>query len=168
MSELEKMKITMEKMELERAEMVAEIEAQIENALASMTVGIDDSASEYGSSRPSSRMSSHSGGRPRSRRPSDASKARHMRSFGTESTLAESLEDEDTGDRNNDTIHEDPEGEQNEAELPKKKRFSAEGADLQAQDGMNAVDEGISERSDKIAQKVYQIQQKVCTLLLSL
>ncbi|KAF8873029.1 hypothetical protein BD779DRAFT_1679434 [Infundibulicybe gibba] len=40
----------LEKMEPERAEMVAEVEAQIERALASMAVDIDNS--DYGSSRP--------------------------------------------------------------------------------------------------------------------
>jgi hypothetical protein len=43
---------------------------------------------------------------------------------------------------------------------PKMKRFSASGGEGQ-QDGMSAVDEGISERSDRIALKVLQIQQKV-------
>lgn len=155
MNELEKMRETMERMEQERAEMVAEIESQIERALASMTIGMDES--EYGSSRPSSRLSSAS--QPRSRRASDAGKARHMRSFGTESTLAESVEEDDlplvTKHSINDVIEE-------EAELPspKKKRFSSFGVD-NTQDGMHAVDEGITEKSERIAQKVLEIQQKV-------
>jgi hypothetical protein len=48
----------------------------------------------------------------------------------------------------------------------KKNRFSASGVDGQ-QDGMTAVDEGISERSDRIAAKVLQIQQKLENALAS-
>ena len=157
------MKDTMDKMEQERAEMVAEVEAQIERALASMAVDIGDS--DYGSSRPHSRLSNMSGSQ--SRRPSDA--AKYLRSFGTESTLAESYGQEieaveessttDKLDRENAIIEEDEEDE--ELTAPKRKRFSA--SEMNApQDGMNAVDEGISQKSDKIAQKVLEIQQKVC------
>jgi len=168
MVELDQMKDTMDRMEQERAEMVAEVEAQIERALASMAVDFD---SDY--SRPGSRQSSAVGSV--SRRPSDASggvKHRQLRSFGTESTLAESYDDEDTGAqvtshdvtskiREATTIKEDDEEEPEQPLTPsKKKRFSA--SDLEGQqDGMNAVDEGISLRSDKIAQKVFEIQQKV-------
>jgi hypothetical protein len=155
------MRETMERMEQERAEMVAEVEAQIERALASMAVELDDS--DYESSRPQSRLSNVSGSR--SRRTSDASKARHLRSFGTESTLAESyaedieaVEEEETTEtivRETSTIAEDE-----EEPTTKKKRFSASELEV-PQDGMNAVDEGISQKSDKIAQKVLEIQQKV-------
>ncbi|CAA7265804.1 unnamed protein product [Cyclocybe aegerita] len=169
MLELERMRETMERMEQERAEMVAEVEAQIERALASMTVGIDDS--DYGSSRPQSRLSNASGSL--SRRPSDAAKSRHLRSFGTESTLAESygedietIEEDDSEKpvRETGTIVEDDEEEQQTA--TKKKRFSASEMDA-PQDGMNAVDEGISQKSDKIAQKVLEIQQKLESALAS-
>lgn len=166
MFELDQMKETMDRMEQERAEMVAEVEAQIERALASMAV---DFESDY--SRPGSRLSSAAGSI--SRRPSDASagvKHRQLRSFGTESTLAESYDDEGAGAqvtthdvtskiREATTIKEEDEGEQ-PLTPSKKKRFSASDLDGQ-QDGMNAVDEGISFRSDKIAQKVLEIQQKV-------
>ncbi|KAF8168101.1 AEX-3 domain-containing protein [Crassisporium funariophilum] len=172
MVELERMKETMDKMEQERAEMVAEVEAQIERALASMAVDIEDS--DYGSSRPQSRLSNMSG--PRSRRPSDATKSsRHLHSFATESTLAESYgediepvdEEEEARiekqERETNTIEED---EEDETVHNKKKRFSA--SDMEApQDGMNAVDEGISQKSDKIAQKVLEIQQKLETALAS-
>ncbi|KAJ7783780.1 AEX-3 domain-containing protein [Mycena maculata] len=167
-SELDRMRETMEKMEQERAEMVAEVEAQIERALASMAVDIDES--DYGSSRPSSRFSSRPGSRmssaSRSRRTSDAaSSKRPLRSFGTESTLAESYEEGDLEhkpkplDRETGTI---PEGEEDEvpASPARKKRFSASETDM-PQDGMNAVDEGISQKSDRIAQKVLEIQQKL-------
>lgn len=179
--ELDRMRETMERMELERAEMVAEVEAQIERALASMAVDVDES--DYGgelSSRPGSRMSAaRSASGTRSRRASDAVKkagnagaeenasangGSRLRSFGTESTLAESYERgmDDTlvhgkTDRETDTITEE---EETPVSPTRKKRFSATQAEV-VQDGMMAVDEGISERSDRIAQKVLQIQQKV-------
>ncbi|KAJ7169903.1 DENN domain-containing protein [Mycena filopes] len=168
-AELERMRETMEKMEQERAEMVAEVEAQIERALASMAVDIESDYEGNDSSRPNSRLSSRPGSRmsstSRSRRASDATK-RPLRSFGTESTLAESYEAADLDmehvkklDRETETI---PEGEEEEtpASPNRKKRFSASETDL-PQDGMNAVDEGISQKSDRIAQKVLQIQQKL-------
>jgi len=148
--------------------MVAEVEAQIEKALASMAVDIDDS-DEY-DSRPASRLSSNSGGllsRPnsrtsRSRRTSDAAMRKQLRSFGTDSTLVDSYDPlrEEAQVKHElakeDVIEEEDEG----SSSPMKKRFSASGGERQ-QDGMTAVDEGISERSDRIAQKVLQIQQKL-------
>ncbi|KAJ3842351.1 DENN domain-containing protein [Lentinula raphanica] len=164
LSELGRMKETMETMELERADMIAEVEAQIERALASMAVGVDDS--DYGS-RPSSRLSNASSA-PRSRRASDAAKSRHLRSFGTESTLADSYEGDELGgpilaptERANGTIQEEEETEDvTVVDLKKKKRFSASEVDA-PQDGMVAVDQGITEKSDKIAQKVLEIQAKL-------
>ena len=170
------MRDTMEFMEQERAEMVAEVEAQIEKALASMAVDIDDSDED--DSRPASRSSSRPAScisRPdsrasRSRRASDAgSRMKQLRSFGTESTLVEP----------SDHVKEEAQAkldltkgavieEEDEIPLsPTKKRFSATGVEGQ-QDGMTAVDEGISERSDRIAQKVLQIQQKVRSSLMIL
>lgn len=166
------MKDAMDTMELERADMIAEVEAQIERALASMAVGVDDS--DYGS-RPSSRLSNASSA-PRSRRPSDAGKSRHLRSFGTESTLAESYEGGELRgpilaptERANGTIQEDQEEDEDgtdTAEIKRKKRFSASEVDA-PQDGMVAVDQGITEKSDKIAQKVFEIQAKVSLSLQS-
>jgi nicotinamide N-methyltransferase len=163
------MRETMERMEEERAEMVAEVEAQIERALASMAVDVEES--DYGdmSSRPGSRMSAARSASGRSRRSSDVVKdgsvnsGSRLRSVGTESTLAEQYENGDETlvhgktDRETDTIAEEDETPSSPA---KKKRFSATQGEL-VQDGMMAVDEGISERSDRIAQKVLQIQQKV-------
>ncbi|KAH9849744.1 AEX-3 domain-containing protein [Lenzites betulinus] len=177
LQELEDMRTTMEKMEEERAEMIAEVEAQIERALAHMAVDVDDS--DYGGSRPSSRMSSRSAPAPR----------RPLRSFGTESTLAEAysagdLREEFTlkPERATGTLLEQPEEEERAAAATegereqrekeqdekekKKKRFSAADMDAQ-QDGMKAVDEGISQKSDKIAQKVLQIQRKLENALAS-
>jgi len=162
------MRETMEYMEQERAEMVAEVEAQIEKALASMAVDIEDS-DEYDSrpgsrlsSRPSSRLSRPSSRTSRSRRTSDAAH-KQLRSFGTESTLVEPYDPvrEEAQARLDLSKEEVIEEEDEAAASPaKKNRFSASGGEGQ-QDGMTAVDEGISERSDRIAQKVLQIQQKV-------
>jgi nicotinamide N-methyltransferase len=171
--ELQKMRDTMDTMEQERADMVAEVEAQIEKALASMAVDIEDS-DEDDDSRPGSRMSSSSVGRPsrpnsrasRSRRTSDAGTRKQLRSFGTESTLVETYEimrEEAQGKlelAKEEVIEEEDEAPQSPT---KKNRFSASGDGQQ--DGMTAVDEGISERSDRIAAKVLQIQQKVESLI---
>lgn len=147
------MRETMERMEEERADMIAEVEAQIERALANMAVDVEDS--DYGS-RPSSRMSSRSA--PTTyRRPS----SRGLRSFSTESTLAESYEGEGGEARQNLATGTVPEEEEEEELKSKKKRFSASFGDL-PQDGMTAMDEGISQKSDKITQKVLAIQRKVC------
>ncbi|KAG6381179.1 DENN domain-containing protein [Boletus reticuloceps] len=178
--ELERMREAMDHMEQERAEMVAEVEAQIERALASMAIDVDES--DYGgelSSRPASRMSTsaRSASGTRSRRASDATKSgshessgSRLRSIGTESTLAESYERgvDDTlvaskSERETDTIAEEEEAPVSPI---KKKRFSATQSEV-VQDGMTAVDEGISERSDRIAQKVLQIQHKLETALAS-
>ena len=158
----------MERMEEERAEMMAEVEAQIERALASMAVDIDvDSQySDYSRhSRPSSRTSSRASF-SKSRRGSDAPKTR-LSSIGTESTLAESYQEHEIRDersingvspRETGTIEEEDE----EPVSPmKKKRFSATVEEESHQDIMEAMDEDISSKSDKIAQKVLQIQQKV-------
>jgi EEF1A N-terminal glycine/lysine methyltransferase len=155
--EMEKMRETMKRMEEERLQMVAEIEQSIEQALVSMTVGFTES--DYGDSRPSSRLSSFSG--TRSRRASDATR---MKSFGTDSTLAESydeLKEDARGIRSSDTIEEEDEQEHSPLPNLNPKRFSASRVEM-PQDTMAAVDEGISERSDKITQKVLEIQQKVC------
>lgn len=148
----------MEKMEIERAEMVAEVEAQIERALASMAVDLEES--DYTASRPHSRLSSASG--LRSRRSSDAAtKTKVLRSFATDSTLAEKSEEGQADDAEADRKDQPSEDAETEpSPPPRKKRFSASEVDI-PQDGMNAVDEGISLKSDKIAQKVMEIQQKV-------
>lgn len=170
LEELRQMRENMERMEDERAEMMAEVEAQIERALASMAVDVDveSNYSDYSRpSRPSSRTSSRA--YARSRRASDTGKG-HLPSIGTESTLAESYHERDIQDethigaasRETGTIDEEDE----EPVSPtKKKRFSATQEEMQ-QDTMTAMDEGISQKSDKIAKKVQQIQQKVLDSIL--
>lgn len=186
------MKQAMEAMEVERAAMVAEVEAQIEQALASMAVGMN--VDEYDSDGYDSGTASATASRPSSRRPSDAgshgggvgggNRIKQLRSFNTETTLAEyEGEGEQDGEeigrkktdlqRNSAVIEEGDESEEagsgglsaerDEGMSAKKmKRFSSSMATTEAQqDGMKAVDEGISERSDRIARKVLEIQQKL-------
>ncbi|KAI0033185.1 AEX-3 domain-containing protein, partial [Vararia minispora EC-137] len=152
LGELQRMREAMETMEQERAAMVAEVEAQIERALASMAVDID---SDY-DSRPPSRASSRS----RSRRPDDA--GARMRSFGTDSTLVEAYAELDGAgaEFTKSTLLGVKEEEDEQPLTPSRaKRFSAIAGG--GPDVMQAVDEGITERSDNIAKKVLQIQQKV-------
>lgn len=164
----------MEQMEEEREEMIAEVEVQIERALASMAVDVDVDDSDYGSSRPQSRLSARSAPRSRSRHASDASRARYLRSFATDSTLAETYGEEEEAALQEalssqraqaQTADGDEDQTEDASELKKKKRFSASEMDAQ-QDGMVAVDEGISLKSDKITQKMLDIQEKVGRLAL--
>lgn len=169
-------------MEQERLEMVAEVEAQIERALLSMQVEMDDDDESDYDSRPNSRMSSASGARtpqtsgtrtPHSsgtrtphRKHSDASR---KRSYTTESTLVDYDDIVPIMDRPErptnivNVIEEEDEPPISPISPSKKKRFSAseEPENNRHQDAMVAVDEGITEKSDRIAQKVLQIQKKV-------
>ncbi|KAI0321341.1 AEX-3 domain-containing protein [Amylostereum chailletii] len=172
--ELTRMREAMETMEQERAEMVAEVEAQIEKALASMAVDVDsDDYDSRPGSRVSSRPASRPGSRVSSRRPSDAGgRNKQLRSFPTESTLTGSYEgmmkEEGVQDKLDLAKAVIEEGEESEEPMSpsQKKRFSASNMET-GPDGMGAVDEGISERSDRIAQKVLQIQQKLESALAS-
>ncbi|KIP11944.1 hypothetical protein PHLGIDRAFT_98631 [Phlebiopsis gigantea 11061_1 CR5-6] len=157
LEELEQMRETMERMEQERSEMIAEVEQQIERALESMAVDVDES--EYGS-RPSSRLSSRSA--PSTMRRS-GSRTRLLRSFSTDSTLADSFTGsarDDARSKRTSTVPEVEEPEEELATNKKKKRFSGSRNDV-VQDSMAAVDEGINLKSDKIAEKVLQIQRKL-------
>lgn len=190
-AELETMRDAMVRMEQERLEMVAEVEAQIERALASMQVDVLSDVSEYSDdSRPNSRTSDNqtasrrpmSPGTPKTRSRKGSLVEKRLRSYGTESTLVDYDDDarHHIADRSATVIEEDEEEAENEErkkrpvmdevqEIPDedvtivKKRFSAEGnrTDKNHQDAMGAVDMGISEKSDKIAQKVMEIQRKV-------
>ena len=152
------MRLNMVKMEAEQAAMVAEVEAQIEQALQSMVMSEsepDDHDIEAvispRTSRPSSRRSSTTSG----------GGSRALRSFGTESTLAEDIEAEAEESVPDKQRQADQNVEENCDPEPKKmKRFSATQHDAPG-DGMNNVDENISERSDRISRKVLEIQQKV-------
>lgn len=150
--ELERMRVQMEKMEEERTQMMAEVEAQIESALASMGMDLVDSDmdSHHGSER-----SVGSRSRSMSRRPSAASGSGRtfppMRSFSTESTLAETVA-EGTPYLNDSVIEEEAEESATMEDMKGK---------YQSPDAMAAVDEGIEDNSGRIAQKVMQIQQKV-------
>ena len=121
-------------------------------------------------------------GTPKTRSRKGSIVEKRLRSYGTESTLVDYDDDarHHVADRSTTVIEEDEEEAEN-AERKKrpgidevqdipdedvtivKKRFSAEGngPDKNHQDAMGAVDLGISEKSDKIAQKVMEIQRKV-------
>jgi nicotinamide N-methyltransferase len=209
--ELETMKRNMDEMENERAQMVAEVEAQIERALASMAFSDGEGFSDY--SRPPSAMSEVSGGNvsrmghsgigvghasvqygqgglrhvqsgPGLRHTSgnsagsesmsesmDGASSRRLRSMATTTTLADDASDEVTrvgcelstitkGEGKMGTLLDD----ESALVVPiGTRRFSVskhEGAD-----GFVAVDQGITERSDVVAIKVHQIQQKVSSPL---
>jgi len=163
------MRLNMARMEEERAAMVAEVEAQIERALQSMMIS---------ESEPEDRdMMVYS--RPTSRRSSVTSASgaggRGLRSFG--STLVEEREAEEEAAREEERREEKvrafveekeraekeakEKASEGEKEEPKKlKRFSATQRDSRI-DGMMAVDENITDKSDKISKKVMEIQQKV-------
>jgi nicotinamide N-methyltransferase len=143
---MDAMKEQMRSMEAERADMIAEVEAQIEHALQSMAVGIDAGGDdEYafgGTDDEAMRIT-------RSRKASVASlrsAARQMRSLGTESTLAP------------EEVPPLPKSPSEEKEQDPMHRFSVTG---DSSDAMVAVDEGISKQSDQIAEKVARIQAKV-------
>ncbi|QRW19380.1 DENN (AEX-3) domain protein [Rhizoctonia solani] len=214
--ELESMRQNMDEMEKERAHMVAEVEAQIERALASMAFSDGDNYSDYTHSRPGSAMSqvsqnSRIGGHsaigvgapsigglsgidgrslrhvesgPRLRQGSSSRSAsgsismqsasesfdgsiRRLRSMATTTTLADDASDEATRVGIDLSAH--IKGELGDPIKPgmihdddsviQVRRFS-----VTEEDGVNtmgAVDLGISERSDVVALKVQQIQQKL-------
>lgn len=174
--ELEKMRAAMEKMEEEREQLVEEVEAQIERALMSMSMSIGTSEngdSDYdgeadvdgqsGSSRPVSRLSDTPQSRPVTRAMSTdsatlAGTAENddiIRHSVESSAIAEENEDESS---NGEGVSPPTEREQ---QVQKRIDASSAPAGEQGEDAMGAVDEGIHTNSDKIAQKVLQIQQKL-------
>ncbi|KAH8120321.1 AEX-3 domain-containing protein [Phellopilus nigrolimitatus] len=171
MLELESMRQAMEKMEDERAQLVEEVEAQIERALASMSMSIEMSESEDGSQLDGSQLddSQLDGQQSESSRPpSDVGSRRSSnavgsppRTFSTDSTLAGTAENDDMTRHSleSSAIAEEEEEEASPTVL----NIDASGAPVgeRSQDAMVAVDEGIHQNSDKIAQKVMQIQQKL-------
>ncbi|KAG8969069.1 hypothetical protein FRC05_001222 [Tulasnella sp. 425] len=175
MVELERMKVEMEEMEEEREKMVQDVEAQIERALASMTL-----SDHYESDSQSSNFSMRSTGRIGAGRSRPGSANSHrpgtrgLRSFATSSTLAvNAMADEDMeriGEGQDDTmVIEEEEGsgegatarKASTADLKqKKRRFSASSQEPHL-DGLNAVDVGISQRIDTVAEKMMAIQAKL-------
>ncbi|EJU01827.1 hypothetical protein DACRYDRAFT_66769 [Dacryopinax primogenitus] len=190
--QLDQMRLNMEAMEREREQMVAEVEEQIERALASMS--FNDSMSETGTSRTGSRADS------RASTPGLANGRRIPRSFSTGTALHDPVDEElveheigmnaadiETGKRRLEKIDEreideeeaevkleprrqrhykeqkyDEEHDSDRSAIPvRKKRFSASGRDQGTEDTMGAVDAGISEKSERISEKVNQIQMKL-------
>lgn len=212
--ELEDMKRNMEEMEQERSQMVAEVEAQIERALASMAFSDGDGYSDY--SRPPSALSgvsgegSHTGhsgigmdhssigighsmnGALRHAESGPALRSASARSAGSGSmasdqmdgssrlrsmTTATSIADDASDEvtrvgcelsglkEEGGYVKEGPITMLHEEDptlvmpIGTNQRFSA--SKHEGVDGFGAVDHGISERSDVVAMKVQQIQQKV-------
>ncbi|KAG8741009.1 hypothetical protein FRC10_003468 [Ceratobasidium sp. 414] len=189
--ELDTMKRNMDEMERERAQMVAEVEAQIERALASMAFSDGEGFSDY--SRPGSAMSEVSGENsgihghsgigvghasvqglrhvesgPGLRHASgqsfgsgslsDGASSRRLRSMATATTLADDASDEVTRVGVDISSAMAKEGMEDPTSLGAR-RFSA--SKHEGVDGFVAVDQGITERSDVVAMKVHQIQQKL-------
>ena len=161
------MRATMEKMEEEREQLVAEVEAQIEKALISMTMTLEMSDSDEGSnvdgqSRPSSKMSSRPNSKTGSRRSSNATRSPPRTLSIDSATLAGTAEyDELARDAlESSTIPEEEEVDASPEEAVNNIDASEPAGD-RSQDAMVAVDEGIHHNSDRIAQSVMQIQQKV-------
>ena len=162
--ELERMREAMDKMEEERAQLVEEVEAQIERALASMSMAVEmgDSDAE---SQPESQQSASSRPASRnetgSRRSSNASRSIPPRPFSTDSTLAETAEtDEETRHSLDSTAF--GEGDVEASPTMVHSGHSIRSSTVDRSSDMGAVDESIHQNTDKIAQKVLQIQQKVC------
>ncbi|KDN50242.1 hypothetical protein RSAG8_01578, partial [Rhizoctonia solani AG-8 WAC10335] len=222
LTELESMRQNMDEMERERAQMVAEVEVQIERALASMAFSDGDNYSDYTNSRPGSAMSQTSQGsriaghsaigvgaasigglsgidsrslrhgepgpglrrsesgpglRQAASRSASGSVSvqstsesfedsiRRLRSVATATTLADDASDEVTrvgidlsaqmkaelGEPIKSMIYDDD-------SAVHIRRFSVE---RDSANTMGAVDLGITERSDVVALKVQQIQQKL-------
>lgn len=189
MIELDRMKEEMDEMERERSQMIAEVEAQIERALVSMAFSdnmSDAGLSEGGTSRPGSALSSRPSSRPGSSTGVAGSNT-HLRSFGTATTLAiddQLVDSHPYGEENDPGLgsptkmttvkevdelqeqnhHQHPDGSQHLQPLSEGniRRWSAARRDRDSHaDGLNAIDVGITERSDAVAQKMLQIQQKV-------
>ena len=80
-------------------------------------------------------------------------------------TVIEEIEEEAEGDEKRKRSSADEARDILDEDVTIVKRFSAEAnrTDKNHQDAMGAVDMGISEKSDKIAQKVMEIQRKVCS-----
>lgn len=180
--ELERMRTEMEEMEEEREKMVQEVEAQIERALASMTL-TDNYESDY------SQGSQYSGrryNRANSRasiisRPSTAASITNpvrLRSFATSSTLANDNQQDLSRPHSEDlardetmVIREEEDAETESIESKedagpadvRKRKFSARSTEPHL-DGLDAVDVGISQRIDTVAEKMMAIQQKVSRL----
>lgn len=175
------MRAAMDKMEEERAQLVEEVEAQIERALKSMSLSIDMSDSEgsnyndgdadvdenntAASSRSVSRLSDSTPSRPMTRAMSTdsatlagtAENEDIMRHSIESSAIAEAVDEEGEDEQ-------PTEREQAQSQTQRIDASSAPNGE-QGEDAMGALDEGIHNNSDKIAQKVIQIQQKLETAL---
>jgi len=163
-------------MEEERELMVAEVEAQIERALASMLVDDEEGAMYRSQSRPTSRGSRmatpiavRSRSAPGSRRASftAADMAPPMMDSFAPGGIAEHTH---VLRESRSMVEEAIEEERDEREKEEREKAAKDRKDQQKElskkksrnfEDMDPLDAGISEKSDRIAQKVLQIQQKV-------
>jgi EEF1A N-terminal glycine/lysine methyltransferase len=166
--ELAKMRAEMEQMESEREQLVAEVELQIERALHSMTLSmemsdseedgsqVDENASASASSRPQSKLGRHS------RASSNAVGSSPRTQSIDSATLAGTTEAGESvrHSLDADAIKEEDENESTESPTAPNNIDATAPVD-RTMDTMVAVDEGIHSNSDRIAQSVLQIQQKV-------
>lgn len=163
MIELENMRLAMQGMEEERDKLVAEVESQIERALQSMSMSIEMSDSEEDNSNvdgDSSAASSRSASKVGSRRSSNATRS-PMRTQSIDSaTLAGTTESDEIIKHSLETTT-IAEEEEEQPPTTTMNIDATEPAVDRSQDAMVAVDEGIHSTTDRIAQSVLQIQQKV-------
>lgn len=161
LKELESMRKMMLTMEVERAQMIQEVEDQIRM----ITVQIDPDSDE---SRPTSRLSVMSA--PGALRKSD-SHSHSLRTSNTDATLVESASMGDLRQKDDSVrmshrtstvpeVDEPTEDEEVDVSAAKKKRYSASRADF-AQDGMAAVDDALSNATAMVNQSISNIQRRV-------
>lgn len=172
MIELESMRMAMDNMEEERAQLVAEVELQIERALQSMTLSLADSDSEEGAEGSElDEAGTAAGSRPASklgRRSRSSSNAVRMspRTQSIDSATLAGTQDGEGSIRHSlesSITEEDEEVSGNPSPPAVSTTTNIDAADPvdRTQDAMVAVDEGIHSNSDRIAQSVAQIQQKL-------
>jgi len=147
-------------MEKERAEMIAEVEVQIERALASMTMG--DIAMDDGDDEDDS----VSGSRPSSRRPSFRTMTPSASVLGDVRATAIAEEEDEEAAPPMEKQDKEKEKEKEKAKVHSKESTSEEsdgfdGSAALADGNLSAVDLGISEKSERITRKVEAIQKKV-------
>lgn len=155
--ELEKMRSEIERMESERAAMIAEVEAQIERALSSMA--FSETESDIGGS----------GSRSSSRRPSFRANSAAGSAFGDVRSESIAEESDAEGVPETPTHHHKHDAEEQKERKEKGKEEvkvqNFDGSSALPDTNMNAVDQGISEKSERIARKVLAIQEKVRRML---
>ncbi|KAH7104405.1 AEX-3 domain-containing protein [Auriculariales sp. MPI-PUGE-AT-0066] len=154
--ELNRMRREIERMENERAEMIAEVEVQIERALASMSVAdigdidldLDEDDEDLSKSQPGSR-------RPSFRATPAAPMLGDVRATAIQEEEEPELKKEDQTRKSS--------MEEDDSSGSSMSRF--DGTTALADGNLSAVDLGITEKSERITRKVEAIQKKLETAL---